>query len=265
MTVNAYLNNVASACIIRDQTKAQIDASVRYIQNSIGAYFGADVLEQFVFGSYSRGTLLGPSLDDDADVDLMIVFSDNSATPQTYLNRLRRFVEDRYPRSEIRQSNPTIQLILNHITFELVPALKNVWSSDYKIPAPAAGFFSWMDTDPRDFNESLLRANQNNANLTKPLIRALKRWNAQHGHPFASYDLEKQIVANSPAGVFFTMSRLDEYFFKIVPSLSLPWNEAQWRRERLQTLQRTVQTAQSSLPFYETTAVQQLGRILSVA
>jgi len=261
--VNAYLISAASACILRDQTKAQIDASVRHIQNSVRSYFGADVSDQIVFGSYSRGTLLPPSLDPEADVDLMIVFSDRSATPQTYLNRLRRFVEDRYPRSEIRQSNPTIQLILNHITFELVPALKNLWSSDYNIPAPASGFFSWMDTDPRAFNESLLTANQNNANLTKPLIRALKRWNAQSGYPFASYDLEKQIVANSPAGVFFTMRRLDEYFFKIVPSISLPWNEAQWRRDRLQTLQRSVLNAQSNLPFYETTAVQQLARILS--
>lgn len=264
MTLNAYLNRVASACILRDQTKTQIDASVRYIKGSISTYFGADVSDQILFGSYSRGTLLPPNIDEGADVDLMIVFSDSNASPQTYLNRLRRFVEDRYPRSEIKQSNPTIQLLLNHITFELVPAVKYLWSTNYRIPAPASGYFDWIDTDPQAFNASLLSANQNNANLAKPLIRTLKLWNTQHGHPFESYELEKQVVANSPVGVFFTMNRLDEYFFKIIPSLSLPWDEAQWRRERLSTLKSTALNAQGNLPFYETTAIQQIGRLLKI-
>ncbi|MFV8635809.1 hypothetical protein [Ralstonia pseudosolanacearum] len=42
----------------------------------------------------------------------MVVFSDSGATPQTYLNRLKIFVEKRYGSSEIYQSSPTIVLEL---------------------------------------------------------------------------------------------------------------------------------------------------------
>src|SRR5690606_40140815 len=58
----------------------------------------------------SRGTILPRSMDEQSDIDYMVVFSDGSATPQTYLNRLKTFVEKRYGSSEIYQSSPTIVL-----------------------------------------------------------------------------------------------------------------------------------------------------------
>ncbi|WP_328516178.1 SMODS domain-containing nucleotidyltransferase [Ralstonia pseudosolanacearum] len=52
------------------------------------------------------------AMDDRSDIDYMVVFSDSGATPQTYLNRLKIFVEKRYGSSEIYQSSPTIVLEL---------------------------------------------------------------------------------------------------------------------------------------------------------
>jgi hypothetical protein len=76
----------------------------------------------------------------------MIVFdtSEGQKKPQTYLNRLRRFAELKYSTSEVFQSSPTIVLSLNHISFELVPAIYNY---GYQIPSPASSWEEWMSTD----------------------------------------------------------------------------------------------------------------------
>ncbi|MCP2775197.1 SMODS domain-containing nucleotidyltransferase, partial [Salmonella enterica] len=91
------------------------------------------------------------------------------------LDRLRRFAELRYASSEVAQSHPTVALELNHIRFELVPALKS-WFSGLQIPAKGSDYQSWQDTDPNGFNEKLVNANQANANLIKPLVRIMKYW-----------------------------------------------------------------------------------------
>lgn len=78
----------------------------------------------------------------------MVVFEKGGYNPQTYLDRLKRFVEQRYGSSEIYQSSPTIVLELNHIKFDLVPALHQ-YGTTYNIPnGPSA----WQSTNPNDFN-----------------------------------------------------------------------------------------------------------------
>jgi len=58
----------------------------------------------------------------------MVIFNiyDGQGKPQTYLDRLRELAEVKYSTSEISQSNPTIVLALNHIKFELVPAVNGL-------------------------------------------------------------------------------------------------------------------------------------------
>src|SRR5690606_27348282 len=136
---------------------------------------------------------------------------------QTYLNRLKRFVEQKYNRSAIRQSHPTIQLSLNHTTFELVPAVRGFWGG-YQIPVREDPWDSWMDTDPTSFNNELTSANQENRNLVKPLVRVLKYWNAQAGRPFDSFVLEQEVVSylNNNWYLFEKPNNLREYLFDFV-------------------------------------------------
>ena len=132
-------------------------------------------------------------MDANSDVDYMIVIADSSFRPHTYLDRLRRFVECYYSRSEISQSNPTIVLSLNHFRFELVPAIDD-WISGLQIPAKASDFQNWVETDPTGFNQELTKANKSHDYLIKPLIRVVKYWNSKNGYPFDSYLLEQDIV-----------------------------------------------------------------------
>ena len=84
----------------------------------------------------------------------MVVFdtSDGQKKPQTYLDRLKKFAETKYSTSEIFQSSPTIVLSLNHIKFELVPAIYNY---GYQIPSPASSWVDWVSTDPITANKAL--------------------------------------------------------------------------------------------------------------
>jgi predicted nucleotidyltransferase len=220
MTVSSYLKNTADNAIVRDFEKKSIQSSINTIDSRLKAYFGSDeVREKFIFGSYTRNTILPRNIDERSDIDYMIVFKDDDSTPQTFLNRLKRFVEKYYSRSEIKQSHPTIQLNLDHITFELVPALKNFWSS-YKIPTKNYSGQDWIDTNPNDFNENLVEKNKAHDSLIKPTIRLIKYWNAQNGYIYDSFSLEKWIVDRNFRGFsMFHTPDLKKYFYQCIEEI----------------------------------------------
>jgi len=164
MTVNSYLTHLTNQAIVRDQEKLSIQRSIATLETHLKAHFGTQLKSSFIFGSCSRGTILPRTMDAQSDVDYMVIFADSDLQPQTYLDRLRRFAERYYGRSEIAQSHPTVALELNHIRFELVPAIQNWWGS-IQIPAKTSGYQSWQDTDPKGFNDQLTTANQANGNL----------------------------------------------------------------------------------------------------
>lgn len=244
MTINAYLTSLASNAIIRDSEKASIQTSISTLQTRLNTYFGKQLSDHFIFGSYRRGTILPRGIDEHSDIDYMVVFSDGDYKPQTYLDKLKRFTDYYYPSSSIRQSNPTIILSLNHIHFELVPAIKDDWYEQLQIPAKASSFNTWIETDPNNFNSELTNTNQNNNNLIKPLIRLVKYWNAQNGYPFESYSLEQKIV-NHGFNVFglLTTKNLWQYFSEFMEELELPWGAATWKAEKLNRVKALISEA----------------------
>ena len=137
MSVNSYLTTLASDLVLSSSEKASISTSISTLSSRLNSYFGSNITNHFQFGSNTRGTILPRKADTDSDIDYMVVFdsTDGQKKPQTYLDRLRRFAEEKYSTSEIAQSNPTIVLSLNHIKFELVPAIYNY---SYQIPSPAS-------------------------------------------------------------------------------------------------------------------------------
>jgi len=245
MTVNSYLTNLANAAIIRDQEQESIRRSIATLQNRLNGFFGAGIKQHFIFGSYSRGTILPRSMDANSDIDYMVVFADGSSRPQTYLNRLRRFVEQYYARSEISQSNPTIVLSLNHIRFELVPATNN-WFSGLQIPAKASDYEDWISTDPTGFNQELVNANQAHANLIKPLVRVVKYWNAQNRYPFESYSLEQDIVGHG-FGFFGLLGgrQLKDYFYDYIEGMDAGWLAPKWKQEAVSRAKQLAAEAKS--------------------
>jgi hypothetical protein len=224
MSVISYLKKRADDAVLSSGEESSINTSINAISTRLSSYFESTISEKFRFGSSTRQTILPRSMDERSDIDYMVVFSSGDYTPQTYLDRLKRFAEKYYFSSEIKQSSPSVVLQLNHIKFDLVPALTQQWSG-YKIPN---GPTAWQDTNPNEFNSTLNSKHAAEFYLLKPAIRLVKYWNACSGYVFDSYSLEKYIVTLS----FPFSINIRDYVFTIFDNLNLNSNE-QWRKDKL--------------------------------
>ncbi len=235
MTVGNHLSSLSSSLILSDDEKTKINTSIETLSSRIDNYFGSIVNDHIQFGSSTRGTILPRKVDERSDIDYMIVFDTSNGTykPQTYLNKLKSFAEEKYSTSVIKPSYPTIVLELQHIKFELVPAITDGFG--YKIPSPSSSWTEWMDTYPNDFNQKLTTANTNNNSQIRPLVRLMKYWNVRNSHIFNSYGLEKHIIE-----CYFPGCRvLKDYFYYYWALLSIN-TESQSSKDKLQKGKDTV-------------------------
>lgn len=254
MSVLSYLERRARAAVLGSE-KDSINKSISTLDGRLVAHFGGKLKSQFRFGSSTRGTILPRSMDEKSDIDYMIVFDDDGSVPQTHLDRLKRFAEIYYSRSEIYQSSPTIVLELNHIKFDLVPAKKD-WFSGYKIPNGSGG---WMDTDPNDFNSRLEEKNKSHASLIKPTIRLAKYWNAANGYVYESFSFEKWIVDIW----FWNCTNQKDYFFAVIDKLPDEYGAAQWRKDKIKRAKDIVaQVKEWERNGYSVTAEQEIKRLI---
>ena len=217
MTVSSYLKGIADNAVLSSSEKDSIARSEAALKQRLEAYFGSEIKKHFRFGSYDRGTILPRSMDQNSDVDYMIVF-ESGFRPQTYLDKLRRFVNSKYTQSQISQSHPVIKLELNHIRFELVPAVET-FIYGLSIPKKDGTEDNWMSTDPKDANSLLVEKNAENNYLIKPLVRLVKYWNACNGYVYDSFELEKEVLElNYYDFGFVTPMDLKKCFFDFMRS-----------------------------------------------
>lgn len=236
MSVLSYLNKRASEAVLSTAETSSINTSITTLQSRLNSYFttaGDGLKAHFRFGSSTRGTILPRSMDAHSDIDYMIVFEKGGFNPQTYLDRLKRFAEQKYASSEIFQSSPTVVLELNHIKFDLVPALQE-YGNSYSIPK---GPDSWQTSNPNDFNTKLENANKTHSYLLKPTIRLAKLWNAQSGYVFDSYSFEKWIVDNTLLSLL--ISNQEDYLFQVFDKLPSS-TDTQWRTDKLKQAKEIV-------------------------
>lgn len=173
ISLNSYLDDIASKLIIKGSEKDAIGRSLDVFRDRMRDYFryheSVSLNEIRVFGSYDRDTNLPRSVDYRTDVDIMLVMDDDGCTPQTYLDRVRRAVEAKYSTSDIKQSSPTIVLDMQHIRFEITPAIKEYGL--YKIKNGDSGWtYTYCMTD----FSNLTNANKANNYMVKPVIRLIK-------------------------------------------------------------------------------------------
>ena len=237
ISVNRYLTKLASEYLISygSSEKSKIDISVEALKKGIISSFGSNLLEVKTFGSYDRGTMLPRRIDSNSDVDIMIVFDHDKLNllPESYRQKLIRYADSSYLRSDTKLDFPTARIDLTHVTLDLVPAIKNNFRNTYQIPDRAN---QWMDTDPNGFTDSLESINSKNGSVVKPVIRLLKAWNSTNGYPFESFQLEKII-----AGKLFWSNILEQDFFSAVENnLSLSNLDTQIAKNKLSVLKNAI-------------------------
>ena len=145
---------------------------------------------------------------------------------------LKNFAEYKYSRSEIYKSHPAIVLELNHIKFELVPAIIGD-VSDFKIPNKQNSYLDWMSTNPTDLDGALA----NNQTLRR-LVRIAKIWNAKQGYIYDSYELEKWIVGQCFCG------NLADHFYGFCKLLPINYNLPQYKKIKINTLKNNARQAE---------------------
>lgn len=240
MSVLSHLNKLSSELVLTETEKSNISVSLNTLATRLNAYFGSNIKEHFAFGSYTRGTILPRKADAHSDVDYMVVFStaDGQKKPQTYLDRLKNFANAKYSTSEIYQSHPTLVLSLNHIKFELVPA---VYNYGYMIPSPSSSWQEWIYTDPSKAYKDILDKNKDNNYAIKPLVRLIKYWNAKQGYPYTAFSLEQYIV-NS---YYFGCTSLKDYFYQFWSDFNANFGDSQTTKDKVARAKKYAKEAKS--------------------
>lgn len=243
-SINSRLSNIASDLFIKygSTERDYILDKIENIKTNLKSYFGSDVLEVLVFGSFQRDTILPRKFDERSDIDILVVFnnSEKEYTPETYRTRLKKFAENKYSTSTVIKDHPSIVLEMNKIKFDLVPSKKtvNFFTSNYQIPDK---FGSWMDTDPFGFNSELTEANKRFGNIVKPMARLFKRWNARNSYPFGTYELEKTIASvnfqgdNYQTGFLYVIDQITAYGLGTLASQKVETlkTDGKWLKEYL--------------------------------
>jgi len=195
MSINNILLNFAQQDLVlarKATERAKINNSLAQLQKVLKNKL--DVSEFLTFGSYTRNTILPRKFDPKSDIDLMVIFNSNY-TSNTYRNQLSKALNETYPNSLSAKDYPSVKLELNHIKFDIVPALKErgfMSGMKYYIPDKSNG---WQRTNPNDINQKLMNKNQTYGdNIIRQVIRLCKHWNANAGRPFDSYLMEKTII-----------------------------------------------------------------------
>lgn len=197
--LNNHLKRISSELFIKynSDERKKIDRSVENILGKLEENFDDEINGVIVFGSYTRDTILPRQYDANSDIDILIQFNTHDykkLKPESYRNQLKRFAENNYRYSLVIKDHPSIVIELNHIKFDLVPSIfdEGFFYGSIEIPDKYGG---WMETQPEVFNKKLTKANSNNASIVKPIVRLLKYWNASHGYPFFSFELETEIAS----------------------------------------------------------------------
>lgn len=262
MTVSSYLDYIASCARLSKDEHDSIRNSISVISQRLVKTFQDEISDLVIFGSYRRDTILPRKMDEESDVDYMVVFKDGSLRPQSYLDKLKRFVEASYTRSEIKQSSPTIQLSLNHICFELVPATKSPLYGLY-IPNKQNGTDSWMSTDPYGLNQRLEQKNKTHGNQIIPLVRIVKYWNTVNGKVFDSFELETKIIDFQFSNYsVWGYPDLETYFFQFMSTLQVSWIDQQWKQQKVQRLKSMLGDIQGQKSYSQQSAEATLRDIL---
>jgi len=196
MTVAQAMQDFISSLELKDREDSEARRQRDVVKDHL--LDGLTVEELFISGSFGRNTAIRPL----KDIDLFLVLERKAhedlrnGTPRACLDAVHTVLDKAYqnktsPRTQARSVN--IEFVGTGIGFDVVPAFRDPNRDDvYTIPDSDIG--RWIDTNPRIHKEHSTRANDQAGKKAKPLVKALKRWNAlQQPKALRSFHIELMV------------------------------------------------------------------------
>lgn len=178
-----------------------------------------DVASSFLSGSYIRSTLIAPLYE--ADIDIIMVldpkyYESYSLTSQSaqskLLDKVRRALMRQYTTTTgISRNGQAITIRYSDFLVDVVPAFAISYGRGYNIPDAIRG--QWIPTDPAGHVTYMSQQNANANGLLIPLVKMVKRWNANIGKQFNSFYLEMLTAQAVQYKVWRTYSEGLSHFF----------------------------------------------------
>lgn len=177
-----------------DQEGRTIDERRRRIQDVLDDEL--DIVESHQFGSFTRGTMVGP-LDENSDTDVMFVLDHDSHGEwangkngaRNCLRAVKRALEKKYPNSDISIDRNVVAVKFHDFTVEVAPAFKDS-DGGYRIPDTYSGGRSWVRTDPRGYKQRFDAVDNARNGRLKKVVRVAKKFRSNRNLPVSSYHME---------------------------------------------------------------------------
>lgn len=186
-----------------------------------------NIEEEHIYGSLTRGTLVGP-LDEDSDTDIMFVLDrdehgewvdDSENGPRNSLRRVKRILQNdpRFKDADVSIDRNVVAIQFSDFTVEVAPAFRD--GDNYVIPNTYQEGSGWVTTNPRRYKNQFEAVNDNrNGNLSR-LARLAKKYNEQTGKHVSSYHMEVMVYDFMRTRTYRDepMDRLVDEFFEQLP------------------------------------------------
>ena len=150
--------------------------------------------DNFLSGSYARGTAIRPL----NDIDVFVVLDaaqhggPDGTTPSRLLHELRGVLQAVYPNKDaprLQTRSVNLEFSGTGIAYDVVPAFQDPRDPDvYHVPDRERD--DWIPTNPRVHIAASTAANERAGKMLKPLVKAAKRWNSDADKPLRSFHLE---------------------------------------------------------------------------
>ncbi|MFW5928755.1 MAG: CBASS oligonucleotide cyclase [Thermoplasmatota archaeon] len=158
-----------------------------------------DIKDRHMFGSFTRGTMIGP-LDEDSDTDVMFVldedkhgeWKDQKNGAKNCLRAVKRAIENdpRYKNTEVSIEQNVVSVKFSDFTVEIAPAFEHPLSDGYMIPDTHRKNSSWVRTRPKMYKKIFEATNKVHDGKLRKFTRLVKKWNEKSGKPLKSYHAE---------------------------------------------------------------------------
>lgn len=189
-TITSAFEEFRSRLEITDLQASTVSARQQNVREAVEKEL--KVLTSFLIGAYPRHALIAPL--SEADIDIFMVldpqyFASNGQA--NLLDRVKRVLQRTYSTPKISRNGQAVTIKFNDFLIDVVPAF-NRNGGGYVIANSISE--TWVSTDPRVHIDVIAKGNAAHDGYLVPLIKMIRAWNRNIGHPFVALYLE--LIAN---------------------------------------------------------------------